>query len=527
MTTTAVAESPIRAAEDGAERIIARVSPSLGSSGLRHWSGFISEEFLPELRGERGVRIFDEMRKNEPMVAGPLLAISMIIRSVEWTAVPDSKSGEDLAAAALLEAAMEEVNIHDVVEEVCTMFPFGWALFEVTNQLKNGKILWKKFGFRGQDSLYKWEFDPSGTPVAFIQRAAPDYKEVRIPLDKCLLFRTSKEKDNPEGLSVLRAAYKPYFYKRTIEEVEAMGAERDLLGIPIMEVPWGATEQEIAECQAIVENVKNDDQAGIVLTALGPEPHQRYNFKLVTGQGSSGKVSFTDRLVTRYSNEIASVVLAQFIRLGMQSGGSYNLSSDQRDLFQIAVSGWMMAIKDKFNEAAKALLEANGMRGKAKLEHGRIAQLNLQTFTNFLVSGVQNKFLTITREDENWLRHEAEMPDLPEGVKTAAEQSAEAAEQMKAQMAAAPAPEEEGPDNSGLSKNPGANQRGVFGPETTGAAVPGAGDAENPSTKPAVPMGQSKVMTEDDDDEREFAEEEARAWRAFEERLPANILLAV
>lgn len=499
----------------------ARVSPQMGKTGLKHWSGFISEEFLVELRGERGTRIYDEMRKNEPVVAGALLAISMIIRSVEWQAIPDSQSGEDLAAARLLNECLVETSITELMENACTMFPFGWALMEKVYQYKNGKILWNKFAFRGQDSLYKWEFDEHGVPTAFVQRPAPDYREITIPLSKCILFRTSREKDNPEGLSVLRAAYKPYFYKRTIEEIEAMGAERDLLGIPVMDVPWGATTEEIAEATTIVENIKNDDQAGVVLTALGPEPEKRYNLRLLTGQGSSGKVSYTDRLIQRYSTEMLIAVLAQFLRLGQTSTGSYNLSSDQRDLFQVAVRGWMGIFRNTLNDGpVREILTLNGMKGNAKLEHGRIGQLNLQTFSNFLASGVQNKFLTITRDDENWLRREAEMPDLPDGIKTAIEQSKEQAEAMKEQLA--PSAAEGGPDNSGLNKNPGANQRGIFGPETAGAAVPGTGDVKEP-----VPLGQSKVMSEGGLEPDEFAEEEAAAWQAFEERLPANLLVAV
>lgn len=519
MTAPSSTELPLGMAESPDSP--ARLAPQMGRTGLKHWSGYISEEFLIELRGERGVRVFDEMRKNEPVVAGALLAINMIIRGVDWIATPASQSGEDLAAAALLEKALEEIKLRETVENICTMFPFGWALFEEVYKLKDGKILWDKFAFRGQDSLYRWEFDDQGRTTAFIQRPAPDYREIRIPMEKCILFRTSTEKDNPEGLSILRAAYKPYFYKRTIEEIEAMGAERDLLGIPVMEVPWGATQAEIDEATLIVENIKNDDQAGLVLTALGPEPEKRFNFKLVSGQGSSGKVSYTDRLIQRYSSEMLMTVLAQFIRLGQTGGGgSYNLSSDQRDLFQVAVRGWMAIIRDTLNDGpVKKLLELNGMKGKAKLDHGRIGQLNLQTFTNFLVSGVQNKFLTITRQDEEWLRAEAEMPELPDGVKTAGEQSKEDAAAMKQQMAgggAPPAAGEGGPDNSGLNKNPGANQKGVFGPETTGASVPGAGDVKTP-----VPLGASITASEFDE------EEEARAWRAFEERLPANLLIEV
>ena len=55
--------------------------PQVGEAGLKHWAGYISEEFLAELRGQRGMRVYDEMRRNEPAVAAMLGAITAVIAS--------------------------------------------------------------------------------------------------------------------------------------------------------------------------------------------------------------------------------------------------------------------------------------------------------------------------------------------------------------------------------------------------------------------------------------------------------------
>lgn len=478
--------------------------PVLGRSGLKHWAGYISEEFLVELRGLRAYKIYDEMRRNEPTVAGLLTAIEGIIQHVHWEARPDDDgNGADLAAAEFVNKALHRIDrpIDEVMSDVCTMFPFGWALLEVTYKYQDGRVWWDSIDLLGQDSLFIWGFDDRSKVVEFIQRPAPTYEEIHVPIKKCLLFRTKAEKGNPEGISMLRAAYKPYFYKKTIEEIEAMGAERDLLGIPVMDVPFGATAEEMAEAQSIVENIKNDDQAGVVLTGIGPDAHQRFNLRLLTGQGSSGKVSYTDRLIARYAGEIAMVALAQFIALSQRGG--YKLDSDIRDLFQVSVDNWMGKIADVWNrQAIPNLLAMNGMTGHCTLGHGRITQLNLQTISNFITSGVQNRFLTVDRALEDFLRREAELPPLAKSTKAASEEEpAPPPLQLPGSTPGNPAtppvaavlPVGKGAgalptpgskdNNSGLNANPGANQQGAFQQNAASDGkvkiVPGAGKAAN------------------------------------------------
>ncbi len=473
----------------------------LGRSGLQHWAGYISEEFLTDLRGTRGYKVYDEMRRNEPMVVSMLNAIMLVFEGMDWNVVPENKQdGADKAAADFIDRARNRMKrpFEEVMSDVYTAFPFGWALLEINYKYQEGKIWWADLPLRGQDSLLSWGISDNGDIESFTQLPAPKYEQLTIPAAKFLLFRTTTEKNNPEGLSLLRGAYKPYFYKKVIEEIEAMGAERDLLGIPVMEVPFGATPDEIEEARKIIENIKNDDQAGIVETAIGPNPEQRFKFRLQTGQGSSGRVSFTDRLVQRYSTEIVMVCLASFLRLGAAGGGGgYNLSSDQRDMFQVALRGWLRKITNVWNhDAIPRLLAMNGMTGKCKLEHGRITQLNLQSVSNFITSGVQNKWITPTRELENFLRSEAELPALDDNVDAAsdappapppgAELGIPGADTPGLPGAATPSgqdgakPEK---DNSGITSNPGANQRGSgLAAATAGAkvALPKAAAEDDP-----------------------------------------------
>jgi hypothetical protein len=101
----------------------------------------------------------------------------------------------------------------------------------------DGLIGWQKIPIRAQSTLYGWEFAPDGDVKAFIQEAPPNYGQTTIPLSRGLLFRTEVTRDNPEGRSLLRNAYRPWYFKKRMEEIEGIGVERDLAGLPVITPP--------------------------------------------------------------------------------------------------------------------------------------------------------------------------------------------------------------------------------------------------------------------------------------------------
>ena len=50
-----------------------------GKTGLNRWGGNISEEFLPELRGIEGVKVYREMSDNDDIIGAVLFAIKILI----------------------------------------------------------------------------------------------------------------------------------------------------------------------------------------------------------------------------------------------------------------------------------------------------------------------------------------------------------------------------------------------------------------------------------------------------------------
>ena len=162
--------------EDIAKAANLKMMNEIGATGLNRQSGHIFEEFLTELQGAKGRRIFTEMSLNDPVAAGLLHAIEMPLRRARWTVEAQTDNSTDIEAAEFVESCMTDMSSTwpDFISEVLTMLVFGWSWFERVLKVRNGedadppsqftdgKIGWRKLAIRGQNSHRDWVFDDEG-----------------------------------------------------------------------------------------------------------------------------------------------------------------------------------------------------------------------------------------------------------------------------------------------------------------------------------------------------------------------------
>ena len=357
------------------EDVPARTSPylELGVTGLKRWSGYVDEEFLPALRGRKAVQIYKEMSENDAMVGALLFSIDMLIRAVDWHVQPASSADADQQAAQFVESCMSDMSHtwDEMVSEILSMLVFGWSWHEVIykkrqgtnrNQEKNsnfsdGLIGWRKIPIRAQETWLQWVFDDSGETTALVQLAPPTYQRTVIPRSKSLLFRYSSAKNNPEGRSILRNAYRSWYFKKRLEEFEGIGIERDLAGLPVAYLPADYLNAKPDTPQAkivdafrrMVRSVRRDEQEGVIMPMAYDEDTKQplYKFELMTSGGA--RQFDTNTIISRYEQRILMTVLADFIMVGHQDTGSYALHVDKTGIFRSALNAIVKSVADVFN----------------------------------------------------------------------------------------------------------------------------------------------------------------------------------
>lgn len=382
-----------------------------GVTGLNRYGGAIDEEFLPQLKGRRAVKVYREMSENDPVIGAILFAITMLVRRATWTVVPASRTdARDLEAADFLRSCMEDMEHtwQDFISEVLSFLVYGYALFEPvykrrlgassdpkkSSRFNDGAYGWRKIPIRSQDTIEEWKFDSDGTVTAAIQSAPPAFKITTLPLGRLLHFKTSSHKGNPEGRSVLRTAYRPWFFGKRIETIEAVGVERDLAGLPVAFVPpevlnpsAGSDEAAVLSAmKELVVNIRRDEQEGIVFPlAFNEEGKQVYDLKLLSSGGA--RQFDTDAIIGRYNQLKAMTVLADFIMLGHEKVGSQALGVSKTELFKASLEAFLDSIEAVLNRQAVPRLFALNSRPLAALprfEATGISSVDLTELGNYI-----------------------------------------------------------------------------------------------------------------------------------------------
>lgn len=410
----------------------------LGKVGQYRMNGTFFEEFLPELRGKKGIEVYKEMANNDEMVFAILFAIEMLMRNCAFTVEPGGSKPIDTEAAEFVEQCMHDMQDtwQDTLSEILSFIQYGWSYHEIVYKYRFGKtkntrtsskyddglIGWSKLPIRAQETLYEWKYDENTDDLlGMVQSAPPEYKQVLIPLSKSLHFTTRRVKANPEGKSILRGAYRPWYFKKRIQEIEGIGIERDLAGFPVLSAPegadfdiWGDTPEEQAarvNAEAIVNDIRRDEMFGLVMPA---------GWKLELLASSSKRQFDTNQIIERYDKRIATTVLADFILLGQQSVGSFALSSNKTKLFSCAIGSFLDTICEVFNnQAIPALIDLNkdhfkGLTDYPKMVHGDIEEPDLEKLGNYVSNMVASGALMPDAGLEDYLRRVAHLPERQE-----------------------------------------------------------------------------------------------------------------
>ena len=160
--------------------------------------------------------------------------------------------------ASILEARNEGI-VELALQNVASSYTYGFSVHEKVyrkrykgsgSRYNDGLVGWKKLPIRSQDTISGWIFDETGRDLVGVEQdlslvnnygrysslaAANNGNTITIPRKKFMLFRVNPERDNPEGNSLLKTVYLSWKYRTAIEEQEAIGVVRNMVGTPCVD----------------------------------------------------------------------------------------------------------------------------------------------------------------------------------------------------------------------------------------------------------------------------------------------------
>lgn len=442
--TTATTPDESVANDAAPRKQISRAPTEKGASGTVNMQGFLQqEEYLSDLKGQQGLRIYDRMRRSDPDVREALGHISAPVRRalVNASVEPASDEPEDQEIAEMVRCTLfewAETPWSRTVSQMLTMLPFGHSVFETCWQVVDAELevtdpvtgeveslpsrqflVWERLAQRLVRTIWKWNV-ANGRLESIEQQTfkGEAWERITIPAEDLIIFTLEQEGDDYTGMSLIRSAYKPWMLKELIEKVSGMSVERHGVGTPIA---YPSTEAQADDpiydrLEAILQDHRSGEMNYIV--APGPKNMGRgdglngYTFEILSPAG--GLPDFTG-LLEYYRGAIKGSVLARFAELGHGSTGARATGDTQSEVWRDALKAILDEILGPLNQKLRGMVLKNyAVKRFPRVCAGDVDAKNLEEFANAISKLVAVGAVVPDDTFRGWTRTQIAAPDEDE-----------------------------------------------------------------------------------------------------------------
>ena len=390
----------------------------IGVSGVVSYNhNLLDDEYLNTLRFPNGSKIYDEMRRSDPMIKAVWESVQLPLLSCDYIIEPASDSPKDKEVAEFVERNLFpgkyklkakkgykfNKSWSETIQEITLMLPFGFSVMEKIWQTKDGWTYLDKLALRPAPTIYDFVFKSQAREELDYVRQIVNGIEKKIPAEKVVVFTFQQEGNNLSGIPLLRAMYKPWDIKQNLEKIRVMMFEKYGLGVPVAKTNLV---KGTPPYEALVEALENYglNQAAYLITNSDTE--------ITLETGGTGTAPNMDAAIQYYDNQIAVSGLAQFLNLGTTASGNRALGESFVDFFYDFVQGIQNYISGKLNnEVVQELVDYNfDVTEYPVIKAVPPEELPLDK----IVSLVQAKVLTNNLDLENRVRTEIGVPEITE-----------------------------------------------------------------------------------------------------------------
>lgn len=286
-----------------------------------------------------------------------------------------------------------------------------WApRFSTSGANRRTYTMLRKLAYRPPSTISAYTYDDNGGPTGITQNAiradGTIDRDVPIPINKLVIFTFDPEGGGIEGTSVLRSAYRNWFYKDKLYAIDAVQKERHGIGVPDVTVQPNATDKDKKLAGEMAKNLRTNEFAFSV-----HPPSIEVKFLELSGQPVNALES-----AMHHDTQIMKNVLVQFINAGLDSsGGGRATSATALDTFLKAMKYVASSICGCWNDYVIPPLVAynfNTDKFPQMKVRGIGEAKDLQMFAAAISNLAQQGVLTVDEETENWARDVIDAPSL-------------------------------------------------------------------------------------------------------------------
>lgn len=371
---------------------------------------------------QQQLRAFKEMEDGDTTVDVSMRAVKTPVLGATffWQPFDDKQINKDIAEFCefnLFHGTSKPFIL--VLEDVLRMFNDGYSVLEqVWEQRewapkrsganrKNYTML-KKLAPRPALTISRVNYDDNGGPVSIVQnaiRADGRAEEVEITMDQLLVFTVGGVGGDIQGKSFLRTAYQPWYFKKELYKIDAIGHERNHLGVPVWTLPESFDQNDVDAAWKQVTNVRTNEKTGAV-----EPPGHAFRFEKPQGQATDILPS-----IEHHDSHILLNVLGQFLMLGLTGGGGRATSGAHVDMFQKATRFYADYICGVFNLYLVPKLVGFNFN-TTELPRMMVRNVgetkDLQMWASAHANLIHEQAITVDEETENWYRENLDMPYL-------------------------------------------------------------------------------------------------------------------
>jgi hypothetical protein len=419
-----------------------------GYLGLNVWNGVTQDEIKRELNFPHSVKTFKQMTYHST-INSPLTLFDNLIGKVQWTfKAPKDASDEEKRQAQIINEMMHDMQDQtwqEFISDALSSNVFGFSVHEKVYRRRNSStgskhndnlIGWKRLPIRNQETIEKFIFSDDGNDILGVKQNLTTVsdlynrytnrtlKEVTLPRSKIMLFRAGKHKGDPFGKSMLRDAYQAWRFLTVIEEIEANGVAKDLVGLPVLHLPpqylSADASPEQKQIRAYYENVMrnlqlNQQSALILPQAFDPDTRQpMFELKLLSLNGA--KAMDTTAIKEYYKNMILTSMFADILMLGQSGGGSLALGQLKNSLSANAAESMLDKIAAVINnDLIKQTYELNGWDTSRMgfMDYDNLDAEDLESFSKAIQRFASTSVIEVDRPVLNKIRESIGVDPLP------------------------------------------------------------------------------------------------------------------